>query len=98
MPPRSQSAERTCGSVPNNGRQRSAVTPLTIFPKGSARPLMTGVRPTQTMNVCGLRNLAAALALALVLCAAPARADDVAFNHVAVVDVVGGRLLRNQLV
>jgi adenine deaminase len=50
------------------------------------------------MKVCRIRNLAAALALASVLCAAPARADDVAFSHVTVVDVVGGRLLRDQVV
>jgi len=45
-----------------------------------------------------MRNLAAALALALLLFAAPARADDVAFTHVTVVDVVEGRLLRDQVV
>jgi hypothetical protein len=45
-----------------------------------------------------MRNLAAALALALVLCAAPARARDVAFTHVTVVDVVGGRVVRDQVV
>jgi imidazolonepropionase-like amidohydrolase len=50
------------------------------------------------MKVCRMRNLAAALALALVLCAAPARADDVAFSHVTVVDVVEGRLVRDQMV
>ena|SRR6266545_4852849 len=50
------------------------------------------------MKVCRMRNLAAALALALVLCATPARADDVAFSHVTVVDVVEGRLLRDQVV
>ncbi len=50
------------------------------------------------MKVCRMRNLAAALALALLLFAAPARADDVAFTHVTVVDVVEGRLLRDQVV
>ena len=45
-----------------------------------------------------MRNLVAALAFALVLGAAPARADDVAFNHVTVVDVVEGRLIRDQMV
>jgi imidazolonepropionase-like amidohydrolase len=45
-----------------------------------------------------MRNLAAALALALLLSAAPARADDVAFTHVTVVDVVEGRLIRDQVV
>jgi imidazolonepropionase-like amidohydrolase len=45
-----------------------------------------------------MRNLAAALALALVLCAGSARADDIAFSHVTVVDVVEGRLLRDQVV
>jgi len=45
-----------------------------------------------------MRNLAAALALALLLFAAPARADDVAFTHVTVVDVVEGRLIRDQVV
>jgi imidazolonepropionase-like amidohydrolase len=45
-----------------------------------------------------IRNLAAALALALLLSAAPARADDVAFTHVTVVDVVEGRLIRDQVV
>jgi hypothetical protein len=34
----------------------------------------------------------------LVLCAAPARADDGAFNQVTVVDVVEGRLLLDQVV
>ena len=45
-----------------------------------------------------MRNLAAAIALALVLTAAPARAQDVAFRHVTVVDVVEGRLIRDQVV
>jgi hypothetical protein len=45
-----------------------------------------------------MRNLAAALALALLVFAAPARADDVAFTHVTVVDVVEGRLIRDQVV
>ena len=44
-----------------------------------------------------MRNLAAALALTLALCAAPARAGEVAFNHVTVVDVVEGRLVRDQM-
>ena len=44
-----------------------------------------------------MRNLAAALALALALCAAPARAGEVAFNHVTVVDMVEGRLVRDQM-
>lgn len=59
---------------------------------------MPGRSVYATMKVCRMRNLAAALALALVLCAASARADDVAFNHVTVVDVVEGRLLRDQMV
>ena len=50
------------------------------------------------MKVCRMRNLAAALALALMLSAAPARADDLAFSHVTVVDVVKGRLLRDRVV
>ena len=45
-----------------------------------------------------MRNLAAGLALALLLFAAPARADDVAFTNVTVVDVVEGRLIRDQVV
>jgi imidazolonepropionase-like amidohydrolase len=45
-----------------------------------------------------MRNLVGAIALAVVLYAAPARADDLAFNHVTVVDVVQGRLLRDQVV
>ena len=45
-----------------------------------------------------MRNLAAALALAVVLAATPARAQDVVFNHVTVVDVGGGRLIRDQAV
>ena len=45
-----------------------------------------------------MRNLVAALALALLLSAAPARADDVAFTHVTVVNVVEGRLIRDQVV
>ena len=45
-----------------------------------------------------MRNLAAALALVLLLSAVPARADDVAFNHVTVVDVVEGRLIHDQVV
>jgi imidazolonepropionase-like amidohydrolase len=45
-----------------------------------------------------MRNLAAALALALPLFAVPARADDVAFTHVTVVDVVEGRLISDQVV
>src|SRR5215207_5737573 len=50
------------------------------------------------MNVCRMRNLGAALALALVLCATPARADDVAFSHVTVVDVAEVRLVRDRVV
>jgi imidazolonepropionase-like amidohydrolase len=50
------------------------------------------------MKVCRMRNLAAPLVLALVLSAAPARADDLAFSHVTVVDVVEGRLVRDQMV
>src|SRR5688572_18254033 len=49
-------------------------------------------------GICKMRNLAAALALALLLSAAPARADEVAFTHVTVVDVVEGRLIRDQVV
>jgi hypothetical protein len=49
-------------------------------------------------RICKMRDLAAALALALVISAAPARADDVAFTHVTVVDVVEGRLVRDQVV
>ena len=45
----------------------------------------------QMNQICKTRNLAAALALALLLFAASARADDVAFTHVTVVDVVEGR-------
>ena len=45
-----------------------------------------------------MRDVAVALVLALVLSVAPAYADDVAFRHVAVVDVVGGRLIRDQVV
>jgi imidazolonepropionase-like amidohydrolase len=45
-----------------------------------------------------MRNLAGVLAPALLFCAAPARADDLAFNHVTVGDVVEGRLLRDQVV
>ena len=45
-----------------------------------------------------MRNLFVALALALLLSATPARADDVAFTHVTVVDVVEGRLIRDQVV
>ena len=45
----------------------------------------------QMHRTCKTRNLAAALALALLLFAASARADDVAFTHVTVVDVVEGR-------
>jgi imidazolonepropionase-like amidohydrolase len=45
-----------------------------------------------------MRDLAAALALVLVLFVAPARGDDVAFTHVTVVDVVKGRLVRDQMV
>ena len=45
-----------------------------------------------------MRSFAAAIVLALALCAAPARADDVVFNHVTVVDVVEGRLVRDQVV
>ncbi len=45
-----------------------------------------------------MRNLAAALVLALVLAAPPARAQDVVFNHVTVVDVAEGRLIRDQVV
>lgn len=45
-----------------------------------------------------MRSFAAAILLALALCAAPARADDVAFNHVTVVDVVEGSLVRDQMV
>ncbi|HEX6625811.1 MAG TPA: amidohydrolase family protein [Pyrinomonadaceae bacterium] len=50
------------------------------------------------MKVCRIRNLAAALMLALVLSAAPTRADDLAFSHVTVVDVVEGRLVRDRVV
>jgi len=50
------------------------------------------------MKVYRIRNLAGALGLALALYAAPARADDVAFNHVTIVDVVGGRLVPDQMV
>lgn len=49
-------------------------------------------------RICKLTNLAAALALALMLFAEPARADDIAFRHVTVVDVVAGRLVRDQVV
>jgi imidazolonepropionase-like amidohydrolase len=45
-----------------------------------------------------MRNLAAAFALALVLSATSAYADDVAFTHVTVVDVVEGRLIRDRVV
>lgn len=45
-----------------------------------------------------MRNLAAPLALALMLFAASTRADEVAFKHVTVVDVVGGRLVPDQMV
>jgi imidazolonepropionase-like amidohydrolase len=45
-----------------------------------------------------MRDLAAALTLAVILHAAPAYADDVAFSHVTVVDVVKGRLIRDQVV
>jgi hypothetical protein len=68
---------------------------LSSFRRGSARLLMPGRSVYATMKVCRMRNLATALALALVLCAAPARADDVVFNHVTVVDVVEGKLLRD---
>jgi imidazolonepropionase-like amidohydrolase len=49
-------------------------------------------------RICKMRDLAAALALVLVLFVAPARGDDVAFTHVTVVDVVKGRLIRDQVV
>lgn len=52
----------------------------------------------QPMKVCSMRKLAASLALALILSASSAHADDVAFNHVTVVDVVEGRLIRDQVV
>jgi imidazolonepropionase-like amidohydrolase len=45
-----------------------------------------------------MRKLAAILALALTIGAVPARADDIAFEHVTVVDVVEGRLIRDQVV
>ena len=45
-----------------------------------------------------LRDVAVGLVLALVLSGAPAYADDLAFRHVTVVDVVGGRLIRDQVV
>lgn len=45
-----------------------------------------------------MKRLAAAFALIVALFAASARADDVALNHVTVVDVVKGRLFRNQVV
>jgi imidazolonepropionase-like amidohydrolase len=45
-----------------------------------------------------MRNLVAAIVLTLVLFAVPARANDVAFTHVTVVDVVEGRLVRDQVV
>jgi hypothetical protein len=40
-----------------------------------------------------MRNLVAAIVLTLVLFAVPAHANDVAFTHVTVVDVVEGRLV-----
>jgi imidazolonepropionase-like amidohydrolase len=45
-----------------------------------------------------MRDLAAALALALMLFAPSARADEVAFQHVTVVDVVQRRLVPDQVV
>jgi imidazolonepropionase-like amidohydrolase len=45
-----------------------------------------------------MRNLAATLALVLTFCVVPAHADDVAFTHVTVVDVIEGKLLRDQMV
>ena len=45
-----------------------------------------------------MRNLVAAIVLTLLLFAVPARADDVAFSHVTVVDVAEGRLVRDQVV
>jgi imidazolonepropionase-like amidohydrolase len=50
------------------------------------------------MKLSKVIDLVATLALALVLTATPAYADDVAFKHVAVVDVVRGLLLRDQVV
>lgn len=44
-----------------------------------------------------MKNLVV-LALVLVLSAVPAKTDDVAFRHVTVVDVVEGRLIRDQVV
>lgn len=62
-------------------------------------PLRSVIRLTmRKKQIYKMRNLAAALALALLLSAAPARADDVAFTHVTVVDVVKGRLIRDQVV
>ena len=49
-------------------------------------------------RICKMRDLAAALALALMLFVVPARADEVVFRHVTVVDVVEGRLVRDQVV
>ena len=45
-----------------------------------------------------MRDVTVLLVLALVLSVAPAYADDVAFRHVTVVDVVGGWLIRDQVV
>src|SRR5688572_18795402 len=45
-----------------------------------------------------MRDFGAVLALALAFFAGPTRADDVAFSHVTVVDVVEGRLLRDRVV
>ena len=44
------------------------------------------------------RDLAAALALALVFPVTPVRADDVTLKNVTIVDVVEGRLVRGQVV
>lgn len=45
-----------------------------------------------------MKIVAATLAVTLAISAMPADADEVAFNHVTVVDVVEGRLIRDQVV
>lgn len=62
------------------------------LPYEQPKDIVIGARAAQASKLYKMRNLAAALALALLLFAAPARADDVAFTHVTVVDVVEGRL------
>jgi hypothetical protein len=95
MPPRSKSNEARFAEarLTMAAERGHAACHLSVKARRVCSRRALGIR---AMKVCRTRNLATALALALVLCAAPARADDGAFNHVTVVDVVEGRLLLDQ--